>query len=153
MASAYPHRGVRVTGFRYLNDLHLTRQISAVKARRGRDANYVVAKNFEAEVQLESEGGEPYPICVPADFRTDLASVPPLARGYIGRVGPHLEASVIHDWLYVAWREEKRRPTEQMRRFADDVFLFAMAEAKVGQLTRSVIYKAVAWFGWKAFYC
>ena len=40
------------------------------------------------------------------------------------RVGPHLEASIVHDWLYVAWQlEEGTEATEEWRLFADESFV------------------------------
>ena len=74
---------------------------------------------------------------------TDLSSVPRIARGIVGRVGPHLEASIVHDWLYVAWQVEEIKPTDEMRQFADDVFRAGMQKAKVGALKRWAIYQAV----------
>ncbi len=83
--------------------LHLSRGIAAVNWRTGRDALYVVAAPYEAIAALESRAGGqryPLPLRLPAGFRTDLASVPRVASWYVGCVGPHLEASVVHDWHY-----------------------------------------------------
>ena len=152
--SAYPLEPVEVLVFRYEDDLYLTRDIKAVKGRTGEDANYVLAKDYEAEVTVKSlAGGQEYniPIFIPERFLTDLSSVPRLGRWYVGRVGPHLEASIVHDWLYVAWQVEGRDPTQTMRDFADDVFWVAMKEARIGPGRRRVMYRAVRWFGKGAF--
>ena len=77
--------------------------------------------------------------------------MPRPGRWAVSRVGPHLEASIVHDWLYVAWQFEGREGTARMRRFADDVFLAAMKEAEVGWFQRHLIYGAVRLGGWIPF--
>ena len=144
--SAYPALPATVVGFRYLADLHLQRTIKAVRRRTGQDALYALAHPYGCEVQLKgSRDGIPYwhPIDVPTHFLTDLASVPRLARPIIGRVGPHLEASIVHDWIYSAWQVESRVPDEEMRRFCDAVFLEAMKVAGVSRFKRWLIWRAV----------
>lgn len=153
MASAYPSGPVEVEGFCYCDNLYLSRARGAVKNRRGKDANYIVARQYHVLVKVKVAGATYwFPITVPAGLKTDLSSVPWWGRWYVGRVGPHLEASIIHDWLYVAWQHEGIKATEQRRKFADDVILAAMKEANVDCRRRWVIYKAVSWFGWSAFY-
>jgi len=39
-------------------------------------------------------------IDVPVGFETDLASVPQVFQGLIGKVGYWSQAAVVHDWLY-----------------------------------------------------
>ena len=134
--SPYPDGPVRVLKFHYKTPLHLTRRMEAVKARRGEDANYVLAEPYSAAVNVRRPGnGEEFdiPIFIPKAFLTDLSSVPWWGRWIVSRVGPHLEASIVHDWLYVAWqREEGAQATRERRLFADDVFRQAMREARVG---------------------
>ena len=155
--SAYPDQPVEVVGFSYDTDLHLTRGIEAVKLRRGKDADYVIGRDYKVAVDLTDAGapaGGTFEITVPAGLLTDLSSVPRLATALtgIGRVGPHLEATIVHDWLYVAWQVENRQPTNQMRTFADDVFRAGLDQAKVRGLTGWLIYQAVANFGESAFF-
>ena len=136
MTKYYPDKLVQVLGFEYLDPLVLTRKMRAVQRRTGEDASYVVAKDFCVCVKIREYGRDEtrwFLVRVPRGFLTDLYSPPLLARFLIGRVGPHLEASIIHDWLYTAWQLERLpQPTEQQRHFADEVFLAAMREAKVG---------------------
>ena len=144
--SAYPALPATVVDFRYLTDLHLQRTIKAVRRRTGQDALYALGHPYGCEVRLTCpNGGAPYwhPIAVPTYFLTDLASVPRLARPIIGRVGPHLEASIIHDWLYSAWQVESCVPNEDMRRFCDATFLEAMKVAGVSRFKRWLIWRAV----------
>ena len=154
MTRAYPDEPVEIVGFRYESDLHLTRGIEAVQGRRGEDAEYVLAQRYRAWVTVKAEGTGRVSrrrISIPAGFLTDLSSVPRPGRWAVSRVGPHLEASIVHDWLYVAWQFEGREGTARMRRFADDVFLAAMKEADVGWFQRHLIYGAVRLGGWIPF--
>ena len=156
MPSAYPSTPTKVLAFRYECALHLTREIAAVRGRRGEDADYVVAADYKSSVTVTARDNGDHitvPICVPEGFLTDLSSVPRWGRWAVSRVGPHLEASIVHDWLYVAWQDEDgTEATEDRRRFADDVFRQAMKEAKVGDFRTWLIYKAVRLGGRKAFH-
>ena len=159
--SAYPADGpVEVLDFAYRDDLYLTRGIEAVQMRGDEeDADYIVARRYCSQVKLRLPSGEEctFPIEVPCGLLTDLSSVPRWGRWLLGKVGAHLEASIVHDWLYGAWQDEvawqgENRPPRWMRRFADDVFLAAMNEAGVGWLKRTIAYAAVRGFGHGSFY-
>ena len=103
--SAYPDGPVKVVDFKYVSDLHLFRRIEAVQSRRGKDASYIVSQDYKAYATMkavDSDKGEEFPIWVPRCLLTDLASIPWFRRLFVDRVGPHLEACIIHDWLYVA---------------------------------------------------
>ena len=65
---------------------------------------------------------------------------------FVGRVGPHLEASIIHDYLYIAWQVKNVDATEERRRFADDLMLAAMKAAGMG-CKADIIYRAIRLFG------
>ena len=152
--SAYHEKAVEVVDFTYHDDLHLARKINAVRRRAGDDADYVVAKDYQATITF-TEPGAPdeseLTITVPKGMLTDLCSVPRPVWWIVNRVGPHLEASITHDWLYVAWQVEKIEPTDEMKKFADDVFLAAMEKANVGGIKRWAIHRAVHLFGRSAF--
>ena len=66
-------------------------------------------------------------ISAPEGMATDLSSVSRIAWSIVNRVGPHLEASLLYDWLDI----ETRAPTGDVRRFADAVFLADMVAADV----------------------
>ena len=153
--STYPNKAVKIVDYTYKTNLHLTRKIKAVQRRLGDDAAYIVAKDYQATI-IVAEPGEPckykMTITVPKGMLTDLCSVPFWVRWIVSRVGPHLEASVVHDWLYVAWQVESNPPTNKMREFADDVFYAAMKIANVTSIKRWAIYRAVRLFGRSAFY-
>lgn len=83
---------------------------------------------------------------------TDLSSVPRLTRPILDRVGPHLEGSIVHDFLYVAWQDVLGRGArDDDRRFADQLFKVAMEEAGAATTKRWLIYQAVSTFGGGAF--
>ena len=134
-----------ITGFRYKSHLHILR----LKQRPGRigtdrETQYIVGKDYSVCYELDGESW--HPITVPRGTLTDLASVPRLFRSIVGRVGPHLEASVVHDYLYVAWQVKCKCPTEEMRRFADELYLAAMQAAGMG-CKAHLIYLAVRFAG------
>ena len=152
-SSAYPDGKVSVEGLKYETPLHLTRDIKAVQRRNGEDAGYVLSQSYKVVAVIEDSGGKKdFEICVPKSLLTDLSSVPWWGRWLVSRVGPHLEASIVHDWLYVAWQHEKKDATEEMRGFADDVFRAAMQVAKVKGRQVWLIYQAVHFGGKRAFY-
>lgn len=155
MASAYPDEPVDVLSFSYKSALHLAREIEAVRGRRGEDAKYVLSRPYEAVATVRSRANGAVfeiPVCVPKGFLTDLSSVPRWGRWAVSRVGPHLEGSIIHDWLYVAWQQEEgMEATEERRRFADDIFRQAMSEANVDVFQGWLIYTAVRLGGRDAF--
>ena len=75
---------------------------------------------------------------------TDLASTLAPTRPLISQVGPHLEASIVHGFLYIAWQDlgggEAR---SEDRRFADKLMRIAMKAANVSSWKRFLIYNAV----------
>lgn len=146
----YPERDdwAHVDNFRYMSPLHLYR------ARRGirfgtvkRGADYVVAQPYSVEIDID---GETKRITVPAGMLTDLASVPTAVRSVVGRVGRHLEASIVHDFLYIAWQDlENRKPTKRNRKYADRVFKAGLEAAD--SRVKGVIVCMVRWFGRSVF--
>jgi len=83
-------------------------------------------------------------LTVPADFVTDLASVP---RGLWNLFPPWDEygpAAILHDWLY----SKGERP----RKAVDGIFLAAMKELGVSWWRRWAVYlgvRAGGWLAWK----
>ena len=145
----YPasYKSESITGFRYDSPLHLMR-LEKRLSDIGPEQQYIVAEDYTVYYSLMNGEGEP--VTVPKGMLTDLASVPRFFRWYVGRVGPHLEASIIHDYLYIAWQLTTDngfpKPTREMRRFADDLMLVAMQEAGMGCKSR-LIYRAIRCFG------
>jgi len=151
LENPYPSSGwEKISDFEYLTPLRLYRDVQAVLVRDGEDADYVVSDDYRVRYRLD---GEPREITVPAGMLTDLASVPRIARWLVDRVGPHLEAAIVHDFLYIAWQDVVggRGAREEDRRFADELMRVAMESAKVGATSRSVIHRAVKSFGRPAY--
>jgi hypothetical protein len=85
-------------------------------------------------------GGETF--VVPPDFETDFASVPrvPLAYWFAGNTAH--KAAVLHDYLYSIGYDKTR---------ADDIFLAVMEAEGVSWWRRRLMYRAVKWFGQRAY--
>ena len=149
----YPERygkGVSIKWFGYRSHLYLMRlKLRPGRVGTDREAQYIVAQDYSVCYRLN--GGPRLTITVPRGMLTDLASVPRPFRSIVGRVGPHLEASIVHDWLYVAWQVKDKDSTDELRRFADDLYLAAMKEAGMG-CKAYLIYLAVRLGGKCAFY-
>lgn len=146
----YPEQTGTITDVTYDTGLVLLRLKDAVKLRDGEDADYIVGADYSISYRLD--GGPQRTITVPRGLITDLASVPQFARTLVSRVGPHLEAAIVHDYLYIAWQDfDGGVPRPQDRNFADALFLEAMVAANVGWVGRNSIHRAVRAFGWWAF--
>ena len=146
----YPPEETPIKGFRYETALVLVRLKDAPRMRGGEDADYLTGRPYTVSWHSGDENWRQ--IVVPEGFITDLTSVPRLLRWIASRVGPWLEAAIVHDYLYVAWQDvEGKTPTRADRRFADDIMLAAMREAKVTRVMAWAIHKAVSLFGGKTF--
>ncbi len=97
-----------ISGFRYESDLKLARRKDGLP-QVSREAQYIVAKDHSVSFCLD---GERRRIRVTKGTLTDLASVPRPFRILVGRVGPHLEAAIVHDYQYIAWQRAGLAPDE-----------------------------------------
>lgn len=145
-ADPYPDPGWRtISDFVYTDPLVLYRAPEALRMRDGEDADYLVAQDYRVAFRLDGADRE---IVVPKGMATDLASVPKALRSVVGRVGPHLEASIVHDFLYIAWQDLPGHGARDAdRHFADDLFWYAMIAANMSRLEVDVIYHAVRALG------
>lgn len=150
-ANPYPNPGWQeITDFEYQSPLVLYRHIDAVKYRGDKeDADYIVALPYTVNFKLD---GAARSITVPKGMLTNLASVPWWARWAVSRVGPHLEASIVHDFLYIAWQNLKGYTAKvEDQKFADALMDKAMEKAKVGRITRNMISGALWLRGWSKY--
>ena len=146
----YPAPGTIVAELRYDSALVLVRLKDAPRLRSGEDADYLTGRPYL--VSWRTDGGDWVQIVVPAGLITDLTSVPRPLRWVIGRVGPWLEAAIVHDYLYVAWQDVPGKvPGEADRAFADAIMLAAMRAAQVRPWTAAAIHWAVRTFGGRTF--
>ena len=68
----------------------------------------------------------------PAGMLTDLATSRWFTKPVLGRVGPHLEAAIIHDYLSIAWqdvtaRRDRRRPRRGDFEFSNAAMMAMLA--------------------------
>ena len=140
-----------ITDFVYASNLHLCRAMTAVQTRTGEDANYVLAQPYRVRFKLDTDTVE-REIEVPKGMLTDLSSIPPGFRWAVNRVGPHLEATIVHDFLYIAWQDlADHGARDEDRKFADELMRVAMKEAKVSGVQIFLIHSAVSLAGGSAF--
>jgi hypothetical protein len=145
IANPYPASWTALAGFEYMSALRLVRPLNTVQDRLGEDGDYVLDRDFDVCLLVDGRG---HSVTAPRRLITDLTSVPPVFRTFVGRVGPWLEAAILHDWLYVAWQViPGKEATAGDRAFADRVMLLAMEAARVGWLRRTAIYLALRLFG------
>jgi hypothetical protein len=151
-ANPYPdaYDGAPITEFRYETPLSLWRPIGTVQNRRGKeDAEYFVDADYHVTFKV---GGAPASVTVPRGMLTDLASVPRLLRWAVSQVGPHLEASIVHDFLYLAWQDMPGRGARRAdHEFADAVLVAGLKEAEVGWFEEWLMERAVKNFGWPVY--
>ncbi len=148
-ANPYPEEWTDLRCFEYLSALSLIRPVSNLIDRLGDDGDYILQHDFDCAVTID---GDRRVLTAPRGLVTDLTSVPPIFRLVVGRVGPWLEAAIIHDYLYVAWaliEGHGVRPRDRL--FADRVMLLAMEAAAVRPWRRYVIYWGVRLFGGRAY--
>ncbi len=143
-----------ITEIEYIDPLILRRNVKGLVFRRDKDkdALYILAEDYRIRYRLDGEDTDRF-VTAPQGMLTDLASVPRLARPVVGKVGPHLEASIVHDFLYIAWQDVDGRGAQKKDyEFANKLMRAAMAEAKVNAFKRFVIYAAVSSFiGWSVY--
>jgi len=82
-------------------------------------------------------------VSVPAGFETDFASVPKFLWNILPPWGRYGKAAVIHDYCY--------RKGLFTRKRCDKIFYEGMKVLKVPYWKRNVMYRAVRWFGGKAY--
>lgn len=98
---------------------------------------YKVAQRYRYDSALLDQVIE-----VPAQYRTDFASVPRIFWRILPPHGPYVPAAVVHDWLCdLAGRSGIDSPTTHK------VFLEAMEVLQVPAWKRAIMYRAVKWFG------
>ncbi len=141
ISDPYPVTWSEISDFRYVSRLALGRDPRTLYVRKGREASYVTLEPYRVEYRVD---GEPTSLTVPAGMLTDLTSVPRIVRNIIGRVGPHLEAAIVHDFLYIAWQLIPRREArKQDWRFANEVMFAGLRAAGVNMFQRGLIQAAL----------
>lgn len=140
----YPPSDVRVTEVKSHGHLVLLRLKEKPKSDIKGDANYVLAGDYK--ISWKDDRGNWKDISVPQGMMTDFASVPWWARRIINRVGPWLEATVVHDFLCIAWKTMDGEWTPARRKFADDI-MYATMKADGVKFKRHIIWGAIRAYG------
>ena len=120
-------RGLQsISFFQYDSDIQLVRLRKRLNCIPPEE-QYIVAEDFKISFDL---GDERKCVVVPRGTLTDLSSIPLPFRWLAGRVGPHLEATIVHDYLYIAWQVmNQEKPNPCYRDYADDLMFHAMWNA------------------------
>lgn len=133
--TVYPPKGSKISNADYKSNLCLGRFKKSLTVDDS-ESLYVVTKNYT--VQYTHSNGKGGKVTVPAGFCTALTSVP---RSWLGlwrfhRVGKHLEAAIVHDFLYVEWQLKNKKADDNHRIFANDLFFKLMEKAEVDEDVR-----------------
>ncbi len=133
----------RITGFEYLHELDF--RMHAKAPPETSDSQWQLAADFSVRFELKLADGTTNTVTLtaPRGMYTDLASVPKLAWAVIGPIGPHLEASIIHDYLFMAWTDYRNKARRIDFEFTNDVFEAGLKASKVSRLHRTLILGAV----------
>ncbi|MEN8195952.1 MAG: DUF1353 domain-containing protein [Pseudomonadota bacterium] len=112
--------------------LYLRREIVRVTPR----AIFILSEDLELSFKTN---GKQDSVTVPAEFVTDLASVPRFLQWIVSKTDG-IEASVVHDYIYA-------HPKGRTKLFADRLFN-AMLKGQVTLLRRWLMYSAVRLHFW-----
>ena len=142
----------KITNFEYLDELKLVRH-ARVHVNKTPKSLWQLSSNFRARMEVYPKDGASYPLTIraPRGLTTDLSSVPRLFWSFVGPIGPHLEISIIHDYLYMAWTDFRADARRDDWDFAHEVFRVGLRVSKVPN--RGIIHGAVHSIltGWPVF--
>ncbi len=148
----FPDREIKaITDFEFLDDLRFIRR-SRPLTQTPKHPLWQLTSPFRARMILHPKAGRPYRLTIkaPRGLYTDLSSVPEPLWSFVGPIGPHLEASILHDYLYLAWTDFRETASKRDWNFADAVFLAGMRASRVPKrrLIHAVVHSPI---GWSAF--
>jgi hypothetical protein len=140
----------KITDFEYLDVLKFVRH-AKVHVNKTPKSLWQLSADFRVRLTVHPKVGNPYPLTIqaPRALYTALASVPKAFWGIVGPIGSHLEASIVHDYLYMGWTDFRTKADRNDWKFADAVFKAGMKVSKVYR--RGLIYRAVHLVGWPVF--
>ena len=145
----YPNNWKKITDVNYCDPLILVR-CNAGKRNRSAE-EFIVGRAYKVKVKVkwkDKKESDPHFITVPCGMVTDLISIPNFLRKLFGvsKLGKHLEACVLHDFLYGAQKTHGKKNPNQDRKFADDLMNLMMMKAGVNRVKRVIIHKGIRWF-------
>lgn len=135
----------KITDFKYNSDLKLKRFAKGLKGVARKD-QYIVAAPYTVSFKLCKQM---HCITVPKGMLTDLSSAPFPFNCVVGRAGPHLEAMIVNDYLYVAWQDHSScLATEVNRKFADRLMFEGMKASGMRCMRTRFIVPSICSGGW-----
>ena len=147
----YPDPWNTISDFHYNSRLELGRDPEALMITASRESCYMTLADYTVDFLVDNRRCL---LTVPAGMLTDLTSVPRIFRNAVGRVGPHLEAAIVHDYLYIAWQLLPYREARTKDwKFANAVMFAGLKAAKVGWFQRRLIRVALLapYVSWSTF--
>ena len=148
----YPDEWKKITAVKYCEPLILVR--CKVRSKKWNEKEFIVGRAYKIKYKWKDATGRVHgycPVIVPCGMVTDLASIPRIFRSGVSKVGAHVEASVVHDYLYGAQLEFDRGNRKDDRKFADELYKQLMEKAGVNRVKRWLIYRAVRLRGKSSF--
>ena len=142
--SPYPDNWKKITEVKYCDPLILVR--CKVRSQNWNGKGFIVGRAYKVEYKWKDKDGKDHgycPVVVPCGMETDLASIPQPLRFITSKVARHIEASVIHDYLYGAQLEFGRGNNKSDRKFADELYKRLMKKARVNPVIREGMYRGV----------
>ena len=140
---------MKIDNFKFLEDFWSFRaKDRSLFLPRGVSPWVIVARDYSITFDLE---GTTYSITVLKGLQTDLASVPWWGRWLVSKVGRHLEAAIIHDWLYGYHPSEGLASSMWTKELADTIFLEGMKASNVSRFKRFIIHRAVKFGGARSY--
>ena len=140
----YPDKWKKITEVKYCGPLILVR--CKVRSDKWNGKKFIVGRAYRIKYKWEDNEGSVHDYCsivVPCGMVTDLASIPRIFRSGVSKVGSHVEASVVHDYLYGAQLEFDRGNYKEDRKFVDELYKRLMEKAGMNRFKRWLIYRAV----------
>ena len=153
-ANPFPNGKIeKITDFSYAGELAFVRH-AKVHLDKTPQSLWQLADDFSATMTVHPKVGAAYAMTITASrgLYTDLSSVPKALWFVVGPIGKHLEASILHDYLYMAWTDHRDTASRQDWNFADKMFRVGLKKSGVGWLQRSLMLIAVhSCIGWGVF--
>lgn len=141
----YPCEFGNVTEFRYETRLVLSREPFELDETARENIVYILEADFSVSFKLD---GVRHSITVPRGMLITFGSMPKMLLDIVGDLGPHLEALILHEYLFIAWQLlEEREPRKVDLRFANEVMFAALRAASCPVLPLSIVlrFPIISW--------
>ena len=144
-ANPFPEGKIKqISDLVYIGELKFVRHAKVHLDKPPRSL-WQLSEDFSASMTIHPAEGAPYPLTItaPRGLYTDLASIPPPFWSFIGPIGNHLEISILHDYLYMAWTDYRETATREDWCFADKLFAVGLKTSGANRLKHTVMYLIV----------